>query len=130
MLSALIQTNSESEEMDGQVAKLPRGPRQIKLNSAFRPVDQRKPMSERPSATLIIAPTSLLQQWADELIRSSKEGTMKIVIWHGQNRMDLQGAIERDGDDDKTIRVVITSYGTLASEHARSGSPVFQSTYS
>ena len=127
-----------------------------------------------PSATLVVAPTSLLNQWGEELKRSSKEGTVEVHIWHGQNRFNLHGAlypdeveyIDDDGEqeeiespsdkdedmvsvdeagseaegsendewkpkasskkvpnarrkDKKKIQVVVTSYGVLASEHAK-----------
>lgn len=109
--------------------------RQLKLNNAFKAAPQRKQPQTRkqPSATLIVAPTSLLSQWSEEMQRSSKPGTVKCLVWHGQNRLDLEAAIEDDDENDNTIKVVITSYGVLASEHAKSEklgtskSPVFDS---
>lgn len=138
MLSALIQTNLSSDDLDeidsdpdpAPVAKA----RQLKLNNAFRPVARRKTQPlRRPSATLIVAPTSLLNQWSEEIQRSSKPGTIKVLVWHGQNRLDLDAAVDDDQENDKTIKVVITSYGVLASEHAKperpgsAKSPIFES---
>jgi DNA repair protein RAD5 len=137
MLSALIQgqTNRDAEPMDPKIAaKDSSKRRQLKLDNAFRPVARQRPKSTKgPSATLIVAPTSLLNQWNEEIQRSSKPGTVKVLVWHGQNRLDLEAAVEADDDDDKLLRVIITSYGVLASEHAKgeksgsSLSPVFQS---
>lgn len=135
MLSALIQTNYEPEIEDPETTgKDASKNRQLKLNNAFRSVDRQHPkLTKGPSATLIVAPTSLLNQWSEEIQRSSKPGTVKVFIWHGQNRLDLEAAIEDDGDDDNALKVVVTSYGVLASEHAKgekSGSvlsPVFHS---
>ncbi|KAG5652932.1 hypothetical protein H0H81_003075 [Sphagnurus paluster] len=128
MLSALIHTSPPSEDVTTPQAVKSR---QLKLNNAFRPVTQRK--AHKPSsATLIVAPTSLLAQWAEELERSSKPGTIKTVVWHGQNRLDLEAATEDTDDDDTCIKIIITSYGVLASEHAKSEksttskSPVFE----
>ncbi|TFK56768.1 hypothetical protein OE88DRAFT_1650222, partial [Heliocybe sulcata] len=126
MLSALIQTNREPEaakEADEQPAKR----RQLKLNSAFRAADKGRSQTAAIKSTLIVAPTSLLSQWANELTRSSKPGALKVLVWHGQNRLDIEAALDGDGAAD----VVITSYGVLASEHAKSekmskASPVFQ----
>ena len=92
---------------------------------------KQKPATQRkgPSATLIVAPTSLLAQWAEELQRSSEPDTLNAIVWHGQNRLDLDSAVDNDG----VINVVITSYGTLVSEHAkheRQSSSVFESTSS
>lgn len=133
MLSALIHTNREPELIDPKIANKDSKHRQLKLDNAFRPLSQQRPKSTKgPSATLIVAPTSLLNQWNEEIQRSSKLGTVKVMIWHGQNRLDLVAAVETD-DDDKLLRVIITSYGVLASEHAKVGksggnlSPVFQS---
>lgn len=81
-------------------------------------------------ATLVIAPTSLISQWASELQRASKPGTLSVMVWHGTNRATLEADI--DGLD-----VLITSYGVLVSEFAKHGStksnyrsPLFESKYS
>ncbi|KZT08557.1 uncharacterized protein LAESUDRAFT_648872 [Laetiporus sulphureus 93-53] len=131
MLSALIQTARGPEELntEAQFSNMNKK-RQLKLNSAFRSLaTQEVRQSKGPSATLIVAPTSLLSQWAEELQRSSKPGALKVLVWHSQNRGDLEAAL--DGDD--AVDVVITSYGTLVSEHSKSErfsggamSPVFE----
>ncbi|OSD03366.1 hypothetical protein PYCCODRAFT_1366011 [Trametes coccinea BRFM310] len=128
MLSALIQTALGPEgpaEVDpGASSKR----RQLKLNNAFRVAPKEPAQPQKgPSATLIIAPTSLLNQWAEELQRSSKPGTLRVLVWHGQNRLDLDAAVDKDQDG--TTDVIITSYGTLISEHAkheRQPSPIFE----
>ncbi|KAG1754761.1 SNF2 family N-terminal domain-containing protein [Suillus paluster] len=121
MLSALIHTNRDPEPIlpDDTSRDLARA-RQQKLDNAFRSraLGQRKKRTKGPSATLIVAPTSLLSQWHDELERSSVPGTIKVTVWHGQNRLDLDG-IEDDSDDDAPITVIVTSYGVLASEHSK-----------
>ena len=119
MVSALIQTNrgeKPEEEIpvgidDEQRVKL----KQLKLDAAFRP-NTKKSILRRSRATLIIAPASLLDQWANELRRSSEKGTVNVLVWHGQNRENLETMVDSDID---AIDVVITSYGTLSSEHAR-----------
>lgn len=130
MISALIQSNLGSDEA---IDQNPSKHRQLKLNNAFRPAKNRKiQTSSSPSATLIVTPTSLMDQWGEEIERSSKPGTVKVVVWHGQNRDDLEGILENDDDtDDKKppIAVVITSYGTLVSEHTKtekSSSTIFE----
>jgi DNA repair protein RAD5 len=126
MLSALIQTNcnlglrnSPNAEDESDVPAR----RQLRLDCKFRPSESAK---SEPTATLIVAPTSLLTQWSEELERSSKPGTLKTIVWHGNNRLDLSRVQRRD---DKLV-IVITSYGVLASEHAKiakAGSAIFES---
>ncbi|KAG1813188.1 SNF2 family N-terminal domain-containing protein [Suillus subaureus] len=121
MLSALIHTNRGPEPIlpDDTSRDLART-RQLKLDNAFqsRALGQRKQPTKGPSATLVVAPTSLLSQWHEELQRSSAPGTLKVTVWHGQNRLELDG-IEDDSMDDASIIVIITSYGVLASEHSK-----------
>jgi DNA repair protein RAD5 len=133
MLSALIQSSpAYASDLKADASAPPAKPRQLKLGNAFRPALQRK-ATRPPSATLIVAPTSLLSQWSEEMQRSSKPGTVNVLIWHGQNRLDLEAAIEENDEDDKSIKIIITSYGVLASEHAKwekstnVKSPVFES---
>lgn len=86
--------------------------KQIAIDRSFkaRMVESRRLAGCR--ATLVIAPTSLLSQWASELQRASKKGTLTVMVWHGTNRANLEANING-------IDVLITSYGVLASEHAR-----------
>lgn len=119
MVSSLIQTNRGEkleEEVPFSEEQQQRGvQKQLKLDAAFRPT-LKKQATRRSRATLIIAPASLLDQWATELRRSSEPGTVNVTIWHGQNRENLEAMIDSDVD---AIDVVITSYGTLSSEHSR-----------
>ena len=83
-------------------------PRQVRLQAAFKnhsntkstandaPRPQQGNPQRIPSATLVVAPTSLLNQWGEELKRCSKEGTINVHIWHGQNRFSLREALYPD----------------------------------
>ncbi|THH10977.1 hypothetical protein EW145_g955 [Phellinidium pouzarii] len=120
MVSSLIQTNrgeTPEEEISASVEESQQRAKQkqLKLDVAFRPT-LKKQAIRRSRATLIIAPASLLDQWANELRRSSRKGSVNVTIWHGQGREDLGTVIDSDID---AVDVVITSYGTLSSEHAR-----------
>lgn len=139
MLSALIQTARDPEPPDTLQKTMSRR-KQLRLDNAFRKRPEASTSaaapSKGPSATLIVAPTSLLTQWHDELLRSSKPDTLKVLVWHGQNRLDLESIVDqREGPDGKSkgADVVITSYGTLMSEFSKTqsenkpSSPVFES---
>src|SRR5882672_4212611 len=100
MLSALIQTslpdlNSEDSEDINLQSKV-----QLRLNDSFRPV---RSNGNPLSATLVVAPTSLLHQWEEELKRSSKSDSLDIFVWHGQNRLNLEDVLVNG--DDKRIKV-------------------------
>ncbi|KAI0316497.1 SNF2 family N-terminal domain-containing protein [Amylostereum chailletii] len=114
MLSALIHTNRgpATEPTANKSSEPSSKRRQLRLDNAFRSAPR---TSRGPCATLIVAPTSLLTQWAEELQRCSKPGTVKTLVWHGQNRLDIDTVI----DEEDTINVIVTSYGVLASEHAK-----------
>lgn len=121
MVSSLIQTN-RGDKVEEEIPEEPdqskhtEKQKQLKLDAVFKPVFKQRQNRRRSKATLIIAPASLLDQWATEIRRSSKKGTVNVLVWHGQAREDLEAMIDVDID---AIDVVITSYGTLASEHAR-----------
>ncbi|KAJ2918384.1 hypothetical protein MD484_g2007, partial [Candolleomyces efflorescens] len=119
MLSALIQTALPLESDIMEEYNRRKSAKQLRLNTSFKAVARKAGPSKPPSATLIVGPTSLLAQWAEELQRSSKKGTLDVIIWHGQNRLDLDAVTDEEGEEKAPLKVVITSYGTLASEHAK-----------
>ncbi|KAF8313854.1 hypothetical protein DL93DRAFT_2058713 [Clavulina sp. PMI_390] len=112
MVASLLHTNNSPEPAVHKPAGTSRP--QISLDRSFKPKKHSASDSELdhgPSATLIIAPVSLLAQWRSELARCSASGSLHPVVWHGSSR----GAVNVDSGVD----VIITSYGTLATEHAK-----------
>lgn len=66
--------------------------------------DQSK--GRRAAGTLIICPSSLMRQWAEELLNKiSPEAKLSVLIFHGSNRC-------QDAETLSKYDVVITSYGT------------------
>ena len=55
------------------------------------------------SATLIVAPLSLLQQWKQEILDMTEEGSLKVLIYHGANR-------PKQVKDVREYDVVLTTY--------------------
>lgn len=67
----------------------------------------------RRSATLVVAPTSLLNQWKDELTRSSKED-LNVLVYNDQK--DTSGL---EAELDGGVDVVVASYGKLGVEYEK-----------
>jgi DNA repair protein RAD5 len=110
MVASLIHANSGPEPPEDSTSLFGRDHKpQLTLDKSFYPA----PLATRvgPSATLIVAPVSLLSQWHAELMRCSEKGSLQPALWHGANR----GALSVDSGVD----VIITSYGTLVTEHAK-----------
>ncbi|KAG8923262.1 DNA helicase rad5 [Tulasnella sp. 418] len=117
-ISALIHTNSQPEDSDPEKVKKPSKAKQATLGFKNKPsTSTSEGSSSGPAATLIVAPLSLLAQWKAELERSSKDECLKIFIYHGTSRGDVERLVDPTGDD--PVNVVIISYGTLASEHTK-----------
>lgn len=131
MLASLIHTNREGEvperpkddvvDVDDQpVAKKPRF-RQITLSKQWQPVQRTRSNSREgekpPHATLVVCPVSLAKQWQDELHRMSTPGSLLSRLWYGNDRADLDLLL--GGTKEERVDVVITSYGTLSSEHSK-----------
>ncbi|KAK9468372.1 SNF2 family N-terminal domain-containing protein [Lipomyces arxii] len=69
------------------------------------------------TTTLIVAPMSLLTQWESEAKSASKPGTVNVVLYYGDRSIDLFSLCCTNRDSRATI--IITSYGTVASEWQR-----------
>ncbi|CAG7847334.1 DNA repair protein RAD5 [Serendipita indica DSM 11827] len=96
--------------------------KQLSIDRAFRAKVVSRQSNTQSRATLVIVPTSLLSQWAGELQRASKRHTLSTLIWHGSNRAPLSSDLQ-------DVDVVITSYGVLASEHAKQQKSVTSSLF-
>lgn len=64
---------------------------------------------KKTKATLIIAPASVLHQWAKEIERRVKPGKLKFLVYHGPNR---EKSIQRLIDND----IVLTTYTLVSKE--------------
>jgi len=68
------------------------------------------PGRTRRGCTLVVCPMSLLSQW-DEQIQLHAGGVLSTMVYYGQGRGKTARAL-------KAHDVVLTTYGTLASEHS------------
>ncbi|KIO28801.1 hypothetical protein M407DRAFT_229387 [Tulasnella calospora MUT 4182] len=117
MTSSLINTSKEADPSETPDDSDKAAKRRVQGALNFSKNPSRQPSTTKPTATLIVAPLTLLSQWKAELERSSKKGTLKAYIYHGNARADLEALV--NSEDDGVINVIITSYGTLSSEHSK-----------
>ncbi|KAH7138828.1 SNF2 family N-terminal domain-containing protein, partial [Dendryphion nanum] len=71
---------------------------------------------EAPYTTLVVAPMSLLAQWASESEKASKEGTLKVLVYYGAEKSVNLQKLCCAANGANAPNVIITSYGTILSE--------------
>ena len=99
---------------DEPTAKRPKF-KQVTLSNQWRAVPTApKPAAAPPRATLVVCPVSLASQWHEELGKMAQKGSMTSMMWYGNDRQDIERILAQEGRN--KVDVVITSYGTLASE--------------
>ncbi|ORX36723.1 SNF2 family N-terminal domain-domain-containing protein [Kockovaella imperatae] len=123
MMASLMHSNrvgdvpaeSPAADPDGEPdAKRPKF-KQVTLSNQWRAVATApKTPSVAPRATLVVCPVSLAAQWHEELGKMGEKGSMTSMMWYGNERQDIDRILGQEGK--KRVDVVITSYGTLASE--------------
>lgn len=85
----------------------------------IRTAERRQAVVPAPRTTLVVAPMSLLSQWASEAERASKPGTMKTLVYYGRDAgaAHLPRVCGEDAARNGTAPdLVITSYGVVLSE--------------
>ncbi|KAF5623848.1 DNA repair RAD5 [Fusarium sp. NRRL 52700] len=84
---------------------------------------------DAPCTTLVVAPMSLLSQWQSEAAKASKDGTMKIELYYGNEKSSNLQALCCASNASNAPDLVITSYGVVLSEFssiaARNGDKSF-----
>lgn len=69
-----------------------------------------------PCTTLVIAPMSLLAQWQSEAERASKPGTMKSMVYYGNEKTANLQTLCCEANAASAPDLIITSYGVVLSE--------------
>jgi len=90
---------------------------QVTLSNQWRAVPTAPRPTAIPRATLVVCPVSLASQWHEELGKMSDKGTITSLMWYGNDRTDIERLLLQEGR--KKVDVIITSYGTLASEYQK-----------
>ncbi|WRT66270.1 uncharacterized protein IL334_003223 [Kwoniella shivajii] len=127
MMASLIHTNIDAdvtsspppttENDEDPASKRPKF-KQVTLSNQWRAIPTvPKPAANAPRGTLVVCPVSLASQWHDELGKMSEKGTITSFMWYGNDRVDIERLLAQEGK--KKVDVIITSYGTLASEYQK-----------
>ncbi|RVD86475.1 uncharacterized protein DFL_004749 [Arthrobotrys flagrans] len=107
MLSLIHSNRNEPEAVSGTDSKPFNLPRLPKSSDVIEPA---------PYTTLVVAPMSLLSQWASEAEAASKPGTLKTIIYYGSDKsLDLRAQCSA-ANAHNAPNVIITSYGVVLSE--------------
>lgn len=79
------------------------------------------PAAERPQvkATLVVCPLVAVIQWRNEISRFTKEGTVKVLTYHGTKRC-------KDVEELAKYDIVLTTYAIVELEHRRKVMPAKQ----
>lgn len=78
------------------------------------PKPSSRPALPRHRGTLVVAPMSVVGQWADEVTRFSAPGVSRVLCHYGGDRVSSVAAL-------RGFDVVVTSFGTLVSEASALG---------
>ncbi|KAL4957723.1 SNF2 family N-terminal domain-containing protein [Aspergillus filifer] len=69
-----------------------------------------------PYTTLVVAPTTLLAQWENEALKASNEGSMKVLMYYGNEKSVNLRELCAAGNP-SAPNVIVTSYGVVLAEH-------------
>ena len=69
-----------------------------------------------PKTTLVVAPMSLLAQWQSEAENASKDGTLKSMVYYGNEKTADLRALCCEANIASAPDMIITSYGVILSE--------------
>lgn len=91
-------------------------PRTDAVSSLARQPMASNTIRKAPATTLVVAPMSLLAQWASEAEKASKAGTLKVLVYYGNEKgVNLQ-TICCGSNVSSAPNIIITSYGVVLSE--------------
>jgi DNA repair protein RAD5 len=111
MLS-LIHTHASPE----QQAAMTRSRSSAASNSLPRVQKASTNIESAPATTLVVAPMSLLAQWASEAEKASRSGSLKILMYYGtEKNVDLK-TLCCAANASSAPNVIVTSYGVVLSE--------------
>ncbi|KAK5119118.1 hypothetical protein LTR62_000329 [Meristemomyces frigidus] len=86
------------------------------VNSLPRLPKNSSAVERAPATTLVVAPMSLLAQWASEAEKASKAGTLKVLVYYGSEKSANLQTLCCAANASTAPNVIITSYGVVLSE--------------
>ncbi|KAK4553814.1 DNA helicase rad5 [Recurvomyces mirabilis] len=86
------------------------------VNSLPRLPKSSSNVERAPTTTLVVAPMSLLAQWASEAEKASKAGTLKVLVYYGSEKSVNLQTLCCEANAATAPNVIITSYGVVLSE--------------
>ncbi len=86
------------------------------VNSLPRLPHTSSAVESAPCTTLVVAPMSLLAQWESEANKASKAGSMKSLVYYGNDKTANLQSLCCTANAASAPSVIITSYGTVLSE--------------
>lgn len=89
---------------------------QFSVNSLPRLPTNTSSVENAPCTTLVVAPMSLLSQWESEAESASKHGTMKTLVYYGNEKTANLQTLCCEANAASAPTVIITSYGVVLSE--------------
>ncbi|KAK3708324.1 DNA helicase rad5 [Vermiconidia calcicola] len=73
-------------------------------------------VEQAPATTLVVAPMSLLAQWASEAEKASKNSSLKVLVYYGSEKSVNLQTLCHASNAASAPNLIITSYGTVLSE--------------
>jgi DNA repair protein RAD5 len=86
------------------------------VNSLPRLPQASSTVEPAPCTTLVVAPMSLLAQWESEAVKASKPGSMRTLVYYGNEKTANLQTLCSASNAVSAPNVIITSYGTVLSE--------------
>ncbi|KAK4119600.1 hypothetical protein N657DRAFT_581311 [Parathielavia appendiculata] len=116
MLS-LIHTHKSGIAIEARKASRP--PSSVNQLPRLPSVQERNAVTNAPCTTLVVAPMSLLAQWQSEAENASREGTLRSMVYYGNEKNADLLALCCEANANNAPDVVITSYGVVLSEFSQ-----------
>jgi len=89
----------------------------ISVNNLPRLPVNSSAVEKAPCTTLVVAPMSLLAQWQSEAENASKDGTLKSLVYYGNEKTASLQSLCCEVNAASAPNVIITSYGVVLSEY-------------